>query len=368
MRTILHLIPTLEGGGAERQLGLLAREQAAGGADVHIGLRRGGPHAAAVERAGVRLHALGDLRGLDPRLVGAMRRLIRGVQPDVVQTWLPQADVCGGLAARLESRPWVMTERAPPSHYAGSGIVEWLRRRLARDAQAIVANSAHGALYWRAQGGPATVAHVSNSVDVAAVREAVHGRAAPRTAEGPLLLSAGQLIQRKAHDVVLRALARLGRSDARFRVIGDGPERRRLESLAKRLEVGAQVEFLPFCLDWWHHLADAALVLSLSRGEGTPNVVLEAMAAGVPLIVSEIPGHRELLDESCALFVPVGDVAAAAAAIRRCLTDPEAARQRAQRAAQRAEQRSTGAVADAYRAVYAAVLAGHGRGTSPAAG
>src|SRR5262245_32180652 len=87
---ILHIIPTLEGGGAERQLSMLAAEQARRGCDVHVALRRPGVHAVNIRDRGVNLHELGDMRSVDPRLFLALRKIIRSVRPDVVQTWLPQ--------------------------------------------------------------------------------------------------------------------------------------------------------------------------------------------------------------------------------------------------------------------------------------
>ena len=114
---VLHIIPTLEGGGAERQLSMLAAEQARRGCDVHVALRRTGVHAGAIRDCGVQLHKLGDVRSVDPRLFFALRKIIRSVRPDVVQTWLPQMDLIGGLAAASERIPWVVSERTSGPYY-----------------------------------------------------------------------------------------------------------------------------------------------------------------------------------------------------------------------------------------------------------
>src|SRR5437016_1713687 len=105
---VLHLISTLGTGGAERQLAYLASAQAARGYDVHVACLRGGPNAGRLERSGANLHLLssstesakGGFRAAhyDPRVVWRILRLILSLRPDIVQTWLEQMDVIGGLA------------------------------------------------------------------------------------------------------------------------------------------------------------------------------------------------------------------------------------------------------------------------------
>src|SRR4051812_35549056 len=104
--TVLHLIPTLEGGGAERQLAMLAAEQVRQGLNVHVGFRRAGIHALALQNTGVHLHELGDFRRLPLRFMLNLNRLVRTVKPGVVQTWLPSMDVLGGVIVSGHRRRW----------------------------------------------------------------------------------------------------------------------------------------------------------------------------------------------------------------------------------------------------------------------
>jgi glycosyltransferase involved in cell wall biosynthesis len=115
---------------------------------------------------------------------------------------------------------------------------------------------------------------------------------------------------------------------------------------------------LPFKRDWWGLLKAASALVSVSRYEGHPNVVLETIAAGCPLIVSDIPEHREFLNEASALLVPPEDPAALAQAIDNVLRDGQAARRRAGVAEQRLGELSVAAAADAYESVYQRVLQG----------
>jgi glycosyltransferase involved in cell wall biosynthesis len=100
----------------------------------------------------------------------------------------------------------------------------------------------------------------------------------------------------------------------------------------------------------------AAVFVSPALFEGHPNSVMEAAACGCPLIVSDIPAHREFLDETSALLVPVLDSARLATAIEQVLDCPDAARSRAQWAATTAQAWSAERIAAEYERVYVEVL------------
>jgi glycosyltransferase involved in cell wall biosynthesis len=102
----------------------------------------------------------------------------------------------------------------------------------------------------------------------------------------------------------------------------------------------------------------ADVFVSPAHFEGNPNVVLEAMTAGVPLVVSDIGEHRELLDDGAALLVPAISVDAVAAAIRETLTDRQAAAVRAAAARRLAEARGIATIAARYDDVYRGLMAG----------
>ena len=120
--------------------------------------------------------------------------------------------------------------------------------------------------------------------------------------------------------------------------------------------LGERVSVAGYREDLWSWMKAASAFVSLSRFEGCPNTVLEAMACGCPLVVSDIPAHRELLDESSALLVNATDPDAIAAALTSTLTDRDAARRRAEVAAVRVESFSIERVAAAYEALYQRLL------------
>lgn len=116
------------------------------------------------------------------------------------------------------------------------------------------------------------------------------------TSEEKLILSVGNLVELKGHHLAIEALQKLP-ANTRLVIIGKGNEQLRLEALARQFGVADRVHFagmiLPDQLMWWYSAADA-LILCSSR-EGWPNVVLEAMACGTPVVATQVGGVMEIL-------------------------------------------------------------------------
>lgn len=328
---VLHLIPTLGQGGAERQLSLLAPAMARKGQAIAVAFHTGGPNLQALESAGVSLFQLPSRSNHDPRLLTDIASVIRRFRADIVQTWLLQMDVLGGTVARWKGLRHVLSERSSAAMYAPGGWKLKARASIGRRADAIVANSEGGLAYWRALGAHGEMYLVRNALT-------------PSAAEAPtndlglggrrLLVAAGRLSHEKNVPVVVQALAAALRQlpDHHAVIFGDGPEREATEALiaatrlADRLHLGGYTDALP----WWLGRADAFLSASLI--EGHPNVVIEAAAAGCPLVLSDIPAHREFAAGDSALFAPTRDAAALARALVGAVQDPAASQVRVQQA------------------------------------
>ena len=149
--------------------------------------------------------------------------------------------------------------------------------------------------------------------------------------DGYTLLSVGHLVPRKGHDKVIRALPEL--PDVRLVIVGGGPERQRLEQLARSLGVGARVRFAGLlgqpALRSYYSAADA-LVLASSR-EGWANVLLEAMACGTPALASNVWGTPEVVAcHAAGRLLPENSAAGIVQAVRALRADaPERSATRA---------------------------------------
>lgn len=359
MFKILHVIPALKGGGAERQLSLLSEEQARRGINVHVATRRGGHHERSMRDHGVTIHDIGDLRYAHPLLFTRLWSLIKTVNPDIVQTWLPQMDIVGGLVATAAGKPWVLSERNSKMAFTRPPMaVWWLRRQVARLATLIVANSQAGYDYWlECIGKPHLLATISNGLDLAGIRAARPLDMPGADPDGGSFLLVGRLLPHKSPQTLVRALHIVRQTyPARALIIGDGPLRNELDDLIRESGLDDSVSVMPYQTEWWGYLKTTTALISMSQYEGQPNVVLEAMAAGCPVIVSDIPMHREILDDSTAVMVPVGDAAALAGAMISLIAHRDEACRRAELARQFVARMNMETVARNYELLYERAL------------
>lgn len=356
MTRVLHVIPGLTGGGAERQLVLLAIAQAQRGDEVHIAVVRPEmpPQLAATS---VRVHVLKVSSHLDPRIILRLRSLMKSTRAEVVQTWLTLSDAMGGTAAVMTDTPWVLSERSMAEAYPPK-FKHTVRVRMAQFAQAVVANSRGGVEYWLSQGIPAErISEIPNAVDLPSIERATSEPLPASMDNRPLVLFAGRLSYEKNLTVMVDALASaLKGTNAVALLCGTGPMEADLVDRIKTHNAQSQIILAGHRRDVVGLMKRARLCLAISKFEGSPNVALEAMAASCPLVVSDIPAYRQLLDAGSTLFVPLDDVAAIARAIRDVLDNPEAAKIRAERARTRIKTFTPDHVAAALDAVYRKVV------------
>jgi glycosyltransferase involved in cell wall biosynthesis len=166
----------------------------------------------------------------------------------------------------------------------------------------------------------------------------------------PRLLQALDEVLRREEDVVAV-------------LCGEGPLRVQMESSIGRSSGSKRIRLLGFADNLWNWMRRADVLVSVSRFEGNPNVVLEAMAVGCPLVVSDIPEHREILDEVTARFCSVDSASDMASAIVDTLNAPLEARKRADAARKRAADWSLEKSAHRYLEIYK--LVAQGAGTQP---
>jgi glycosyltransferase involved in cell wall biosynthesis len=358
---ILHLIPNLSGGGAERQLNYLAPELASMGHDVHIAYSKEGPHNP--ELPGVVLHQLKARSNYDPYLLWQLARLTRRIKPDIIHTWILQMDILGGMAARLSGIPWIFREPSSAMAYPPT----WKRRlrvRVCSSANAIVSNSSGGDEYWKTQLPHTRRYIVPNGLPVHEIDRTV--AALPpglAKSEAPIVLYVGRLTSdgsvNKNLKAFLEALACVRQEQEVSGILcGEGSQRSELEVLRHDLGLDADVPFtghLPATLVW-ALMKKASVFVSLSAFEGCPNTVMEAMACGCPLVLSDIPAHREILDERCALFVDPSNIQQTADTILQSLRNADASKGRALIAKQKTQEWSIAEMARNWERVYKGLI------------
>lgn len=303
-----------------------------------LGLTGGGRLETRLADAGVRFELLGRARYWSPRTQGAMLRTLRRLRPTAVHTHHLPSLLTTAAAARLAGvRRVVHTEHA--SQYLDEEPS--LRRQLrwaARTADTIVlVGTALVPYYAHTVGIPASrLSVVPNGIDTERFRPLssdevrTRRRAAGLPDEGFLVGAVGRLAAVKNYGLLLRAaaLARAESVPLTIALVGDGEEREALGRLVRELDLDQQVSFLGWRSDVSELVGALDVLAVTSTSEALPLVVLEAMAAGVAVVsteVGEIP--RVLGDGVAGLLVPSGDAPALAGALIRLARDADLRRE-----------------------------------------
>lgn len=281
-------------------------------------------------RDGVRLHALTPYRRPAPADAPSLLRLLRlARRADIVHAHSSKAGLLARVAAAATGRrqACVFTPHAW-SFWATGGPEARLYRVLERVAahwcRAIVSVSEHErrAGLSAGVGRPEQYRVIPNGIDLERFA------ASPAPVAGRVLM-VGRLAPPKRPDLAVEAIAKLHREypEAELQLAGDGPDRADVERLARQLGVEEAVQLLGTREDVPELLREASCLLLTSDYEGCPLSVLEAMAAGVPVVATRVGGVPELVDHGrTGLLVDRGDRAGVTAAVGELLGDSERAR------------------------------------------
>jgi glycosyltransferase involved in cell wall biosynthesis len=278
------------------------------------------------------------------RRAPALARVLRGERPDVFHAHMSSPVACKwGLAAAVAARvPAVLGTVQVGGYEPPDRSAYWQLRALAQGVDRYLAVSRDIAreLVERLGWPEEKIEVVYNAVDL----RRFEGSVPPGLREQlvgsetrPLVLTPARLDAQKGHRTLFEAIVQV--PDAVFVLAGEGPEREPLEALAAQLGIAGRVRFLGRRADVPQLLAASDLFALPSLYEGSSLAVLEAMAAGVPIVSSAIGGTDELIEDgSSGLLVPPGDAEALAVALRRALGDSGLRESLAARARERVER------------------------------
>jgi glycosyltransferase involved in cell wall biosynthesis len=378
MTRIAYFAPLLTTGGTQRHLqqvlGLLDRARFE--ARVFT-LRPGGEIEGELRAAGVSVSSL-DVPGrlTSPGTLRALlrtARALRAARIDVVHGYQWRPALIGTLAARLAGVPLLLASKRSLTGSDRSAERAW--RRIARHVDTVLVNADALRVEGEQSGMRCRWTLLQNGIDVDAFGTDAPSGAA-KVALGlerdrPVVGTIGRLEWRKGQDVLIAAAACLRdrRPAPQLLVVGDGPTAADLRHQAQALGVAGLVRFTGTLEDVRPALAAMDVFALPSREEGMSNALMEAMAAGRPIVATDVGGNGEVLDRGrLGLLVPSDDPVALADAIARLLDDAPGAAARAERAREFVTARwDARAMVAELEAFYDRRLAAHGRGwTEPA--
>lgn len=324
----VHVIHSLEPGGAERVLVDLAAAAPQGDLEVSVvslSRIRDERIAAALAQARVSVHVLDLATRWDPRAFLRCWRLLAALRPDVTHTHLKHADLVGGVVSRLLAIPVVSTlhliEDAPRGlDRVKRGLAAAARTRVA--ARTITVSDAQRRWYLATfDVDPSRVITIHNGarrVSAVPSEERVRLRARLGLPErGAVAAMVAIMRPGKGHDDLLAALQLVPRDvDLRVVLAGDGPLRGELERRARAAGlVPSRVVFAGFVDDVAGLLAASDVVVQPSHFDALPTALIQALAAGLPVVATDVGGIPEIITPEVGVLVPPGDVQALAGAL-----------------------------------------------------
>lgn len=360
MQRILFLLSSLDYHGAARQLALLVRGLARDEFERCVCvLGAEGPLGEPLRQAGASVTVLNWTRRLDVAPFLRLKRLIREFQPDLIHAWgLPPLRLLS-LVREARSIPLAVSAPGPgPQRKARSALSLWDSQALRRAAWAS-ATGPHEVARWRQLGVPQhkiTIVPPAVNVSDTTAASSLPAAIAGLPADARIIVCIGPLEVGKDYRDALWTLDILKYlyDDLHLLIVGDGPERERLEKFGADIRVLDRVHFLGYQADVAPWLARAAVVWVTSRVERGHNVILEAMASGRPVVASRLPGFAALVEErQTGFLVPAADKVARARQTRLLLDDAGLRQRLGVAARQRATERyAAAAVGEQFRLLY----------------
>lgn len=324
------MIYGLGAGGAERVLTLIAEEFAFRGYEVYLLTLAGGEKdffdpGDRVQR--IRLNVASDSKSAfygawaNIRRVYAIRRQLKAIRPDAVISFTTTVNVLALAACAGLRVPVVVSERVDPIRFVVERRWRLLRNILYRRAHVLVVQTSSSAEWFRRR-LPASLPITVIENPVVLIKPTNDARV---TVPMPFVLAAGRLVHQKGFDLLIEAFSIVACQGIQLHlaIAGAGPEAHVLERLVSQRGLEGRVHLLGQVKAIGALMRQAQAFVLSSRFEGFPNVLLEALASGLPVVSVDCrSGPREILDDGrCGILVPPEDPSALAEGIVRVATD-----------------------------------------------
>ncbi|MBA3534337.1 MAG: glycosyltransferase, partial [Ardenticatenales bacterium] len=325
---VVQLIDLLYWGGAQKLLvTFTAAARARGVTPIIISLRHDSDTpviAAELRSLGAEVLVFAGSGLMDPLRIWKLARFLRHEKVDILHTHLTYANIIGAIAGRLAGVAVVSTihntqDDQPYYHPVRAQMEAWLLRH---SVQRVIAVGHIVAEANKARLGKKAMDIIPNAVDLPTPIPAEERQALRTELIGdpmrPLILSVGRLSPQKAHSDLLIAFADLreSNSNATLVIAGDGPLRAELEAQIKTLGLEGHAWLLGMRNDVPRLLAASDIFATSSHWEGLPIAVLEALAAGLPVVGTTVGDVPKVVVEGTGLLVPPREPGALAAALR----------------------------------------------------
>ncbi len=291
---------------------------------------------AAARKAGLQIDQIPERYRFDPRVIPALRELVHKYDPDLILTHHVKSHFLIKLSRLSQKYRWIAFHHGYTTTDRKTRAYNQLDRWSLPSADRVITvcqSFAQDLIDAGVSSERISIQHNSvrppSPVDAGEVKELKKRFGVGE--DERLVLAVGRLSQEKGHLDLITAFARLhnARPDlaAKLVIVGDGPERARLEVVAAAFDLNERVIFAGQTNNVGVFYAAADLLVLPSHSEGSPNVLLEGMAAGVPVVATRVGGVPEIAEDGKnALLVSKSDHAAMADAMAQLLTDKELSR------------------------------------------
>lgn len=365
MTHVTYIVPSLGVGGTEGQLILLMRGLVRDHSLTVICTRHDGAFSGDARRLGAQVRVLGLRSGWDPRATGKIAALLRGHPPDIVHTFLFGFDLCANRAAHAVGVPVVLSSRRQLATWKKWRHL-WIQRKANAFVDGVVANSGAVARFAIEQEGldPGLMYVIPNGIDADSFVANANVEHARRRYKIPPERRVVGIVANfspvKDYPLFVAMAERLvqQRDDVHFLAVGAGPLAKNIEDLVEKKGLWERFTRVSTICERPDLYAIMDVCVLCSKVEGFPNAIIEAMAAGTPVVAADVGGVPELvINGQTGRLVASRDPEDFAEAVAGLLDHPEGARRMAAAAAAFVRRELTvDQMVNTYRALYADLL------------